>query len=57
MDAQDDNTDVQLYRASGELLIELKSKIPLLLRHGYSDHRGLVFGTKTDEVVSLVRPC
>ena len=62
MDVADDNKDVRLYRASADLLPEIKAKLPLLVWHqgqGRSELeaprvRKWVIDAKTDEVIQRV---
>ena len=58
MDAAGDDADAKLYRASGELLLELQAKLPqLVLQHkdGQRKVRLRVLHAKTEELVTLVR--
>ena len=63
MDATDNNSDIKLYKASGDLLPELQAKLPQLLyrtcrRHGdvptSPQIRSWVFDSKTNEFISLL---
>ena len=59
MDAVDDNSDVKLYKASGDLLPELWTKLPLLVRSPSSKAPSLrcrkwVLFSKTEELIRLV---
>ena len=60
MDATDYNEDVKLYRASGDLLPEIDTKLPLLLwprlNGGLSlEIRRWIPDTKAQELINLVR--
>ena len=58
MDAAGDDADAKLYRASGELLLELQAKLPQLVwqhKDGRRKVRLRVLHAKTEELVTLVR--
>lgn len=55
MDAAPADADVKLYKASGELLAEIQTKLPLLLRRPDGKLRRWVLYSKTSEVAHFVR--
>lgn len=55
MDAAEADSDVKLYKASGELLAELTGKLPLLIRTNSGKQRRSVLVSKASEVAELVR--
>jgi hypothetical protein len=59
MDVKDDNKDVRLYRASGDLIPEIRTKLPQLVwskSNGHSEKvvRRWVLDAKVDEFIYLV---
>ena len=59
MDVKDDNKDVRLYRASGDLIPEIRTKLPQLVwskSNGHSEKvvRRWVLDAKVDELIYLV---
>jgi hypothetical protein len=59
MDVKDDNKDVKLYRASGDLLPEIRTKLPQLVYSQSSDDstkvvRRWVLHSKVEELIYLV---
>jgi hypothetical protein len=58
MDAAGDDSDAKLYRASGELLLELQAKLPQLIWHQKDGQRKVrlrVLHAKGEELAALVR--
>lgn len=56
MDAAEADADVKLYKASGELLLELQAKIPRLVKspNDANKFRKWVIDSKVDEITRLV---
>ena len=59
MDVKDDNKDVRLYRASGDLVPEILTKLPQLLRAEFGGQhdkvvRRWVLDSKVEELIYLV---
>jgi hypothetical protein len=59
MDAKDDNKDVKLYRASGDLIPEIRTKLLQLVWSKSNGHsakvvRRWVLDAKVDELIYLV---
>jgi hypothetical protein len=59
MDVKDDNKDVRLYRASGDLIPEIRTKLPQLVGSKANVHsekvvRHWVLDAKVDELIYLV---
>jgi hypothetical protein len=59
MDVKDDNKDVRLYRASGDLLPEIRAKLPQLVWSKSSSNskkvvRRWVLHSKVEELIYLV---
>ena len=59
MDAADENNDVKLYQASGDLIPEIRTKLPQLLwsESGHEPTKSVrkwVSDSKTVELISLV---
>jgi hypothetical protein len=59
MDVKDDNKDVKLYRASGDLLPEIRAKLPQLVWSKASDNstkvaRRWILNSKVEEFIYLV---
>jgi hypothetical protein len=58
MDVKDDNKDVRLYRASGDLIPEIRTKLPKLVWSKSNGHsrvvRRWVLDAKVDELIYLV---
>ena len=59
MDVKDDNKDVRLYRASGDLIPEISTKLPKLVWSESNGHsakvvRRWILDAKADELIYLV---
>lgn len=54
MDAAAADADVKLYKASGELLAELQTKLPLLLNQPDGQPRKWIFYNRTAELTHFV---
>jgi hypothetical protein len=58
MDVKDDNKDVRLYRASGDLIPEIRTKLPKLVWSKSNGHskvvRRWILDAKVDELIYLV---
>jgi hypothetical protein len=59
MDVKDDNKDVRLYRASGDLIPEIRTKLPKLVWSKSNGHsakivRHWILDAKVDELIYLV---
>lgn len=54
MDAAASDSDVKLYKASGEILEELQYKLPLLLKSRTGEYRNWVIHSKTPQISRLV---
>lgn len=54
MDAAAVDADVKLYKASGEILAELQTKLPLLLNQPSGQPRRWIFRNRTAELAHSV---